>query len=92
MDAKTRNKALRTANKALAALETYTSDFSAWIEQVREIVTKAGFEIDLSGMFLGESSYCVESAIEEDGKSKLAVRISWHKMPSGRYEMLAYMS
>ena len=48
MDAKTRNKALRTANKALAALETYTSDFSAWIGQVREIVTKAGFEIDLS--------------------------------------------
>ena len=91
MDAKERNKAKARANKALAALEIYTADFSAWIGKVKAIMQAAGFTVELDGMFFGENSRCDEPAIEADGKTKIDLHISWYKMPSGRYELQAYL-
>lgn len=92
MNAAERNKATRQANTALARLPQYADDMSAWLTATEQICEGHGFSVDLGGIYCGRDGETRVEAVEADGKVARWLKITWHKMQSGRYEMIAYLS
>ena len=70
------------------------------IGRIDEVLQNSGFHLvnedgtPFSAIFCGESSYCIIQ-IADVGTKKVANRVlwlSWHKMPSGKYEIVTYVS
>lgn len=85
-------KTASRANKALAKLETYTADFGAWLDRAKVALAEAGLTVDMSGIYCGEDGRADYETAQADGKPGRALHLAWHKMPSGRYEMTAYLA
>ncbi len=85
-------KTATRANKALAKLETYTASFDGWLDQAKAVLAEAGLTVDMSGIYCGEDGRADYETTQANGKPGRALHFSWHKMPSGRYEMTAYLA
>lgn len=103
MNAQERTKSRKAANKALATLLVasdrpgYTDDMGAWLTAAQAAVKAAGFDVDLDGLYCGETGSTLVEAVEADGKSRLGMMVTWYKMPTAdpmrnRFEMVAYLN
>jgi hypothetical protein len=92
MSKSNRAKATDQANKRLTKLETYTADFGAWLDKAKAALAEAGLTVDMSGIYCGEDGRADFDTTLADGSEGRPLHFSWHKMPSGRYEMTAYVS
>lgn len=81
----------RRANAALSKLPCYHATLGAGVDAVGRAVEEAGLVIDRE---TADGIYC-----GEEGRSQWAlvgcrrgVQMTWYRMPSGRYEVVAYVS
>jgi hypothetical protein len=84
------------ANEGLHALgyNVYHQDLEEAYRRAREIVEAQGFEIDRhTGRFWGKGLDAGRIApLATMNGHEASFSFSWHKMPSGRYEVVAYVS
>jgi hypothetical protein len=78
-------KARKVANERLAAMPTYHPFIP--IEDIDSILTAAGFNGMEPAIFCGR-----EGRSNEPVGEKTWLSMTWYKMPSGNYEIVAYVS
>lgn len=77
----------RKLQKAIAAFVKPTYFPSIPVTELAEIVAAHGFDAtDFEGIYTGR-----EGRASIDIGPKHAVQLSWYKMPSGNYEIIAYV-
>ena len=88
MTTQEKRKAQRVVNNALHALGTTYHD-GLPIGQVVDTLHAAGFTAteNLEGIYCGR-----EGRLAEHVGDNVYLSLSWYKMPSGRYEVTAYVS
>lgn len=78
------------ANAALYVLTTWPAyhDAVPWT-QMNEILTKHGFRLEEGDIPLALDA---DSSVHVQVGDKTWLLVSWYRMPSGRYEVIAYVS
>jgi hypothetical protein len=86
--AKEEKKNRASANKELDKLLTNKYFKSLPIDEIREILKNNAFDpVPLEGIYSG-----ADGRIHEQVGKKSYILITWHKMSSGNYEVIAYLS
>lgn len=75
----------KQANNALHALPTYADGLQ--LESLDAILTLHGFNTLEPAIYCGRDGQCHEQVGE-----RTWLTFTWHKMESGRYELVAYLS
>ena len=85
------SKILRDARKRVAKVATYHETLTDAVIAVNDAVDAAGLVLDpdeTGGLFCGESG----RAFWPIRNAGCGVVFTWHRMPSGRYEQVSYIS
>jgi hypothetical protein len=85
MDAKTERKMRTRVSRKLQALPIYHDGLP--IQQIDEILDSCGFSATESAIYCGREG----SATHQVGRNTF-LAMTWYKMESGRYEIVAYVS
>jgi len=86
MTSKEANQARKQANEALFLMGKKYWDGTP-ITKIDEILYRAGFNVTEEAIYCGR-----EGRSQEFVGENTWISLSWYKMPSGRYEITAYVS
>lgn len=81
----------RRANTGLNKLPCYHANLGAGIAAVDAVVSANGLEVDREtsdGIYCGEQGRAQWALVG----CRKGVQMTWYKMPSGKYEVVAYVS